>query len=131
MPELAHFPAYVRTGCVRTYAAIDPKHAYRRDKRKRQGTITTMIPCLCSFLLTVLSSASAGTCRGEAPPSCCARPFCRLKAPLGLSLLRCASQTQTFENTPLSAGYKKTRRKLWQKERGLDGAGPLDKKLTC
>ena len=24
-----------------------------------------------------------GTCRGEAPPSCCARPFCRLKAPLG------------------------------------------------
>jgi hypothetical protein len=36
-----------------------------------------------------------------------------------------------FENTPLSAGCKKTRRKLWQKERGLDGAGPLDKKLTC
>ena len=131
MPELAHFPAYVRTGCVRTYAAIDPKHAYRRDKRKRQGTIATMIPCLYSFLLTVLSSASAGTCRGEAPPSCCARPFCRLKAPLGLSLLRCASQTQTFENTPLSAGCKKTRRKLWQKERGLDGASPLDKKRTC
>jgi len=35
-----------------------------------------------------------GTCRGEAPPSCCARPFCRLKAPLGLSLLRYASQTR-------------------------------------
>ena len=34
-------------------------------------------------------------CRGEAPPSCCARPFCRLKAPLGLSLLRFASQTRT------------------------------------
>ena len=30
----------------------------------------------------------------EAPPSCCARPFGRLKAPLGLSLLRCASQTR-------------------------------------
>ena len=36
-----------------------------------------------------------GTCRGEAPPSCCARPFCRLKAPLGLSLLRSAAQTRT------------------------------------
>ena len=95
MPELAHFPAYVRTGCVRTYAAIDPKHAYRRDKRKRQGTTAMVIPCLCSFLLTVLSSASAGTCRGEAPPSCCARPFCRLKAPLGLSLLRYTPQPRT------------------------------------
>ena len=37
-----------------------------------------------------------GTCRGEAPPSCCARPFCHLKAPLGLSLFRCASQTRSF-----------------------------------
>ena len=127
MPELAHFPAYVRTGCVRTYAAIDPKHAYRRDKRKRQGTTAMVIPCLCSFLLTVLSSASAGTCRGEAPPSCCARPFCRLKAQLGLSLLRCASQTRTFANTSLSAGCKKKRRKFWRKERGLDAASPLDK----
>ena len=32
---------------------------------------------------------------GRAPPSCCARPFGRLKAPLGLSLLRYASQTRT------------------------------------
>ena len=36
-----------------------------------------------------------GTCRGKAPPSCCARPFGRLKAPLGLSLLRFAAQTRT------------------------------------
>ena len=36
-----------------------------------------------------------GTCRGEAPPSCYARPFCRLKAPLGLSLLHFAAQTRT------------------------------------
>ena len=41
------------------------------------------------------------------PPSCCARPFGRLKAPLGLSLLRCAAQTRTFENTLLSAACKK------------------------
>ena len=57
MPELAHFPAYVRTGCVRTYAAIDPKHAYRRDKRKRQDTTVMVIPCLCSF--NALCSPSA------------------------------------------------------------------------
>ena len=56
-----------------------------------------------------------------------ARPFCRLKAPLGLSLLRCAAQTRTFENTLISAECKKKRGKLWQKERGPDGASPLDK----
>ena len=63
------------------------------------------------------------------PPSCCARPFGRLKAPLGLSLLRFAAQTRTFENAPLSAGCKKKRGKLWQKERGLDDASPLDKQI--
>ena len=56
----------------------------------------------------------------------CARPFGRLKAPLGLSLLRCAAQTRTFENTLLSAACKKKKGELWQKERGLDGASPLD-----
>ena len=38
-----------------------------------------------------------------------------------------AVSTKSFENTPLSAGCKKKRGKLWQKERGLDGASPLDK----
>ena len=71
------------------------------------------------------------TCRGEAPPSCCARPFGRLKAPLGLSLLRSAAQTRTFENTSLSSACKKTQGKLWQKERGLDGASPLDRIIRC
>ena len=68
-----------------------------------------------------------GICQGEAPPSCCARLFCRLKAPLGLSLLRCAAQTRTFEIALFSAACKKKRGKLWQKERGLDGASPLDR----
>ena len=80
--------------------------------------------------LSLLRCASqTRTCRGKAPPSCCARPFGRLKAPLGLSLLRCASQTRTFENTSLSATCKKRQGKLWQKERGLDGASPLDKAI--
>ena len=71
------------------------------------------------------------TCRGKAPPSCCARPFCRLKAPLGLSLLRSTAQTRTFENTLISAACKKTQWKLWQKERGPDGASPLDRMMRC
>ena len=67
------------------------------------------------------------TCRGGLLHFAYARPFCRLKAPLGLSLLRYAPQTRTFENTSLSAACKKRQGKLWQKERGLDGASPLDK----
>ena len=35
--------------------------------------------------------------------------------------------TKTFENTLLSAACKKKKGELWQKERGLDGASPLDK----
>ena len=31
---------------------------------------------------------------GQRPSICCRRPRCRLKAPLGLSLLRCAAQTR-------------------------------------
>ena len=49
-----------------------------------------------------------GTCRGEAPPSCCARPFCRLKAPLGLSLLRYASQTRTCRGEAPPSCCRKT-----------------------
>ena len=72
-----------------------------------------------------------GTCRGKAPPSCYARPFCRLKSPPGTSLLRYASKTRTFENTLISAACKKTQGKLWQKERGPDGASPLDRIMRC
>ena len=38
-----------------------------------------------------------------------------------------AVSTKSFENTSLSAACKKKQGKLWQKERGLDGASPLDK----
>ena len=49
---------------------------------------------------------------GRGPSICYRRPFCRLKAPLGLSLLRCASQTRSmrFERSgrgqELSRGHK-------------------------
>ena len=61
---------------------------------------------------------------GRGPSICCRRPFCRLKAPLGLSLLRYAPQTrillckilvgstQTLELHPVDAGcFKQTKRK--------------------
>ena len=53
------------------------------------------------------------------------------KTVLGLSLLRSTAQTRTFENTLISAACKKTQGKLWKKERGPDGAGPLDRIMRC
>ena len=55
--------------------------AHRRESR--------VFPCIICILCIV-----SGTCRGKAPPSCCARPLRRLKAPLGLSLLRCACKRE-------------------------------------
>ena len=54
MSELSLFSAYVRTGHVRTYAEIDLKRAIWGCRRKRQDTTAMVIPCLSSFLLTVL-----------------------------------------------------------------------------
>ena len=53
--------------------------------------------------------------------------FLLVRSKQGLGWNRYASQTRTFENTPLSAVCKKKEGKLWEKERGLDGASPLDK----
>ena len=92
------FPFY----CVRAYRPCTDVRSDWSETRniggmqsKRQDTTSMVIPCLYSFLFTIPSSASAGTCRGEAPPSCYARPFCCLKSPLGLSLLRYTPQPRT------------------------------------
>ena len=55
------------------------------------------------------------TCRGEAPPSAVARPFGRSKAPLGLSLLRCANtslpwQAEQAHHTPSKKKTERSRR---------------------
>ena len=44
-----------------------------------------------------IMSAANWNLSGQSPPSCYARPFCRLKAPLGLSLFRFAPQTRIFK----------------------------------
>ena len=63
----------------------------------------------CFFLHCLHSVHRGGTCRGKAPPSCCARPLRRLKAPLGLSLLRCACKRE-FSYLPRDTSFKKGRR---------------------
>ena len=52
----------------------------------------------------------------EAPPSCCARPFGRLKAPLGLSLLRCANAS-----LPMAGGAGSSYRQQRETERSRRG----------
>ena len=63
----------------------------------------------CFSLHCLHSVHRGGTCRGKAPPSCCARPLRRLKAPLGLSLLRCACKRE-FSYLPHDTPFKKGRR---------------------
>ena len=71
-------------------------HHFREEKSTKELTV----PQHARFILPLTSpdkiiAALRGryfsfmvTCRGNAPPSCFARPLCRLKAPLGLLLLR-------------------------------------------
>ena len=54
------------------------------------------IRAFTSQTLASFPSDLVGAClSGQRPSICCRRPRCRLKAPLGLSLLRCASQTRS------------------------------------
>ena len=46
---------------------------------------------------------------GRGPSICYRRPFCRLKAPLGLSLLRCASQTRSMRFERSGRGQEQSR----------------------
>lgn len=55
--------------------------AHRRESR--------VFPCIVRILCIV-----SRACRGKAPPFCCARPLCHLKAPPGLSLLRSARKRE-------------------------------------
>ena len=91
------------------YVAIRKSKTCSGSVGSRAGTLSKYVILNCWNRLPQKSSrVQRELVGGEAPPSCCARPFCRLKAPLELSLLRCAAQTRTFENTPLSAACKKT-----------------------
>ena len=51
---------------------------------------TSLLQCVCISEVILLGSRLSG----QRPSICCRSPRCRLKAPLGLSLLRCAAQTR-------------------------------------
>ena len=106
---------------------------------QRQGIIMAMVSCLLCYIslffhgrvwYTRLSSTNRNL-SGRSPSILLRKTVLSLKSPTGLSLLRSTAQTRTFENTLISAACKKTQGKLWQKERGPDGAGPLDRMMRC
>ena len=83
----------------------DVQRSVRLNKRKKKSTNTSPYPdeaierLARAFYPAILAcwnseEGQRSLVGGKAPPSSCARPFGRLKAPLGLSLLRCAAQTR-------------------------------------
>ena len=66
----------------------------------------------CKTILTrsaihdTLYRKSHRACRGNAPPSCCARPLCRLKAPLGLSLLRKRGLSEKYRTARIYSPWR-------------------------
>ena len=65
---------------------------------------------------------------GRGPSILLRKTVLSLKSPTGVFV---ASQTRTFESASFSAACKKKQGKLWQNERGPDGASPLDKATTA
>ena len=63
-------------------------------RSKRRHHYMSRAPLLIFCVLTIRKHLL--NLSGRGPSICYRRPFCRLKAPLGLSLLRCASQTRIY-----------------------------------
>ena len=65
------------------------------------------VPLLIFYALTIRKHLL--NLSGRGPSICYRRPFCRLKAPLGLSLLRCASQTRSMRFERSGRGQEPSR----------------------
>gem|GEM_PF-7019249 len=101
------------------YVAIRKLKTCSGSFRSRIGTLSKYVILNCWDRLPQKSSCVNVNLSGARPLHLAvARPFCRLKAPLGLSLLRCAAQTRTFENTTLSAACKKKMKTMAKRETG-------------
>ena len=99
------------------YVAIRKSKTCSGSFGSRAGTLSKYVILNCWNRLPQKSSHVNANLSGRAPPSCCARPFCRLKAPLGLLLLRFAAQTRTFENgADFGSLLEKTRKTLAKRE---------------
>ena len=70
----------------------------------RNKTCKTILTC--PAIHDTLYRKSHRACRGNAPPSCCARPLCRLKAPLGLSLLRKRSLVEKYRTARIYSPWR-------------------------
>ena len=76
-----------------------------RSKRRSTYTSSGTLYLFCALTIRKhLSNLS-----GRGPSICYRRPFCRLKAPLGLSLLRCASQTRSMRFERSGRGQEPSR----------------------
>ena len=64
-------------------------------RSKRRPHYMSRAPLLIFCVLTIRKHLL--NLSGRGPSICYRRPFCRLKAPLGLSLLRCAPQTRSLQ----------------------------------
>ena len=114
------------------YVAIRKSKTCSGSFGSRAGTLSKYVILNCWNRLPQKSSHVNVNLSGQGPSILLRKTVLSLKSPhWGLSLLRYASQTRTFENTLISAACKKTQGKLWQKERGPDGASPLDRIMRC
>ena len=96
--------------CVLTIRKQLPRNSFERSGRGQEPSRGHKFSILENFLsirdftsqtLAIFLSDLVGVALVGARPLhlACARPRCRLKAPLGLSLLRCASQTRSHPKT--------------------------------
>ena len=113
------------------YVAIRKLKTCSGSFGSRAGTLSKYVILNCWNKLPQKSSCVNVNLSGRGPSILLRKTVLSLKSPTGAFIAALRSQTRTFENTLISAACKKTQGKLWQKERGPDGAGPLDRIMRC
>ena len=91
----AHLPesgAFLRKVCTACFPLHKNGTCRGRDPSILLRKTVLSLKSPTGAFIAALRSANANL-SGRGLSICCRRPFCRLKAPLGLSLLRCAPQT--------------------------------------
>ena len=102
----------------------------QQAKRKQKSRHRTDQPCLRFFWKVMLVGYVTAESQNVQPRR--SERICKnmLYSIVGIDYHKNrAVSTKSFGNTLISAGCKKKQGKLWQKERGLDDAYPLDKAI--
>ena len=108
------------------YVAIRKSKTCSDSFGSRAGTLSKYVILNCWNRLPQKSSHVNVNLSGRGPSILLRKTVRSLKSP-HWSFYCCAAQTRTFESALFSAACKKKQGKLWKKERGLDGASPLDR----